>query len=249
MVMHMFWPLLCVIALIVGCSHISEIHVGAQYEASIDELMSKRQQCYDSSHDPANKTKLAFKFCKQAAEAGDIQSQVDVGVMYMLGEGVSQNSAQALEFFIKAAKSGSAVAKNNIGVLYYQGIDGLSDYDKALYWYKLASKEGVELADYNIGVMYLRGHGVPKNYTLAAKFFLRAAQRGVLNAQNNIGLMYAKGLGVQRDDIKAYAWLNLAAVHGDDDSATMRDIVAKQMSSYEIKCAQSIASKFWSEIE
>ena len=55
--------------------------------------------------------------------------------------------------------------------------------------------------------------------------FLQAARYGNKQAQKHIALMFIKGMGVPQDWAKAYAWLKLAATHGDPRIALARDEV------------------------
>ena len=55
--------------------------------------------------------------------------------------------------------------------------------------------------------------------------------------------MYGRGLGVIQDNIYAHMWGNLAAFSGEELGGTLRDGVAKIMTSDQIAKAQKLARK------
>ena len=59
-----------------------------------------------------------FDAVKKAAELGDVDAQVRLGVMYDYGEGVSEDDAEAVRWYRKAAEQGDAGAQHNLGVMY-----------------------------------------------------------------------------------------------------------------------------------
>ena len=54
--------------------------------------------------------------------------------------------------------------------------------------------------------------------------------------------MYNNGDGVAQDNVLAYAWLNLAAVSGDDQVVKTRDLYESKLSSVEKSKAQRLSS-------
>ena len=84
-------------------------------------------------------------FCK-AAEQGDAEAQLHLGVMYGEGLGVEQSNEKAAEWYRKAAEQGNADAQVVLGCCYEFG-DGLPiDLKKAALWYGRAGKQGHEKA-------------------------------------------------------------------------------------------------------
>jgi TPR repeat protein len=86
------------------------------------------------------------------------------------------------------------------------------------------------------------GSGVPEDDKTAAKWWKLAAEQGNANAQSNLGGMYCNGQGVIQDNVYAHMWFNIAASSGDSENASgNRDIVAKQMTTSQLKTAQRLA--------
>ena len=67
---------------------------------------------------------------------------------------------------------------------------------------------------------------------------------GIIDAQRNLGLLYGKGQGVTQDDVQAYAWLNAAAVQGDETAAKSRDYAASQLNAEQRKEAEAMAKEY-----
>jgi hypothetical protein len=55
---------------------------------------------------------------KSKAEAGDAESQVELGLLYDKGEGVAKDHAQAAKWYRKAAEQNFAEAQYDLGVGY-----------------------------------------------------------------------------------------------------------------------------------
>ena len=64
---------------------------------------------------------VAEKWYRKAAEQGLAEAQNNLGLMCVLGRGVSQDDAEAVKWFRKAAEQGYAPAQNNLGEMRRQG--------------------------------------------------------------------------------------------------------------------------------
>src|SRR5215475_3863064 len=58
---------------------------------------------------------------KAKAEAGDEESQVELGRRYEFGEGVAKDQVEAVKWYRKAAEQHVAAAQYYLGNCYYQG--------------------------------------------------------------------------------------------------------------------------------
>ncbi len=68
--------------------------------------------------------------------------------------------------------------------------------------------------------------------------FEDAARYGNKDAQKLLGMIYIQGSGVERDWPKGYAWLKLAATHGDNEAVSARDQVLAQLKPEELPRAK-----------
>ena len=65
--------------------------------------------------------KTAYRLFKPLAEQGLPEAQHNLGLMYVNGQGVSQDYAEAVMWYRKAAEHGVALAQNNLGIMYRKG--------------------------------------------------------------------------------------------------------------------------------
>ena len=63
---------------------------------------------------------------KAKAEAGDAESQVELGLLYDKGEGVAKDQVEAVKWFRKAAEQNYADAQYNLAICYERG-DGVAE--------------------------------------------------------------------------------------------------------------------------
>jgi len=66
--------------------------------------------------------------------------------MYLLGQGVPQDTAKALAWYRKAAEQGHANAQYDLGLMYSEGKSVPQDYVGAHMWFSLAAAQGVRMA-------------------------------------------------------------------------------------------------------
>ncbi len=158
----------------------------------------------------------AFRLWGPLADQGDAKAQSNLGYMYAKGQGVPQDSAEAVMWFRRAADQGDAEAQIQLGLMYENGQAAYDrgNYTQALRLWRPLADQGDAKAQFNLGYMYAKGQGVPQDSAEAIKWFHRAADQGDAEAQSNLGLMYASGHGVPRDSAKAAKWFRRAADQG-----------------------------------
>jgi len=127
-----------------------------------------------------------FKDCLILAKKGKTKAQFNLGVMYYLGEGVTQDYKEAFKWCQKSAEQRNVEAQFNLGSLYYRGEGVAQDYKEALKWYQKLAEQGNSRAQFNLGVMYDHGEGVAENYSEAIKWYKKSAEQGYVDAQFNL---------------------------------------------------------------
>ena len=148
------------------------------------------------------------------AEQGDTEAQINLGYRYSVGQGVPQDSAEAVRWYRLAADQGDASAQNDLGVRYMNGEGVSQDDGEAARWYRLAADQGHAAAQNNLGVLYGNGRGVPQDSAEAVRWYRLAADQGNAIAQYNLGVRYDNGEGVPLDYVEAVRWYRLAAEQG-----------------------------------
>ena len=156
-----------------------------------------------------------LQICKPLAEQGDVAAQFALGSMYSLGQGVPQDTAEAVRWARMAAEQGSAQAQLLLGAMYAEGQGVPQDYAEALKWHRLVAEQGLAEAQVLLGALYTEGAaGVPQDFAEGLKWFRLAAEQGHAIAQAYLGDMYFDGVGVQQDYAEALQWWRLAGEQG-----------------------------------
>lgn len=106
----------------------------------------------------------AVKLFKPLADKGNALAQINLGLMYGKGQGVTQDFQESMKWYRLAAEQGNAQAQTNIGVMYSNGQGVPQDYKEAAKWYRLAAEQGDASAQVNLGLMYGKGQGIPRDY-------------------------------------------------------------------------------------
>ena len=84
----------------------------------------------------------ALKEWKPLAGQGDAKAQYNLGVMYDVGERVTQDDKEAVRWYTLAAEQEHAKAQYNLGVMYALGEGVIKDYVYAHMWGNIASMNG-----------------------------------------------------------------------------------------------------------
>src|SRR5437870_491064 len=104
-----------------------------------------------------------LKEVRAKAEAGDAESQVELGRRYDKGEGVAKDYVEAVKWYRKAAEQNDAKAQYALGVCYANGTGVAKDYVEAVKWYRKAAEQNNAEAQANLGICYLMSEGVAKS--------------------------------------------------------------------------------------
>lgn len=175
----------------------------------------------------------AVETIKEAAEQGDATAQYKLGVLYIQGVGMMQDSARACYWYRKAAEQGQMKAQYMLGLMFSKGEGVPQDFVQARQWWeKAAAQEDTTgdnnvilfangsfyfnlyingMAEYNLGELYSNGLGVSQDHDMARQWWEKAAARGFITAQLHLGYLYYQGEGVRQDYGMARQWWEKAA--------------------------------------
>ena len=192
----------------------------------------------------------ALEYFTEAAELGDAIAQYFVGAMYDEGKRIPQDFEQAVYWYTKAAEQGDASAQCRLGRMYRDGEGVVKDSEQALYWYTKAAEQGCAGAPPYLVSMHAKKKvgDVPQDEKQAVYWISKDAEQGNVGAQRILGLRYQSGTGVPRDYVRAYAWFDLAASKGDEDSKMSREFLAEHMSQGQIEEGQILSSELYKKI-
>jgi len=190
--------------------------------------------CYLNGEGVAKDSTEAVRWFRRAAEQAatnappgpppDFQKTVEtegagveynLGFCYQNGEGVGQDSVEAVKWFRKGAERGHASAQCALGCCYLKG-DGVAKDDvEAAKWFRKAAEQGDAYGEYLLGVCWSLGTGVPKDEAEAVNWLHKAAEGGNARAQSALGFSYLQGRGVLQDFVGGAKWLRRAAEQGE----------------------------------
>lgn len=136
------------------------------------------------------------------------QAQNDLGDMYLNGQGVGQDDAQAVLWYTKAAAQGLAQAQNAPGNIYSNGRGIMRSDGGPLV--PLAALQGEPNAENFLGVMIQHGRGgLARSDVDAVRLYLKAAQKGEPWSEHNLGF------GLAHSDAEAAVWYRKSALQGN----------------------------------
>ncbi len=102
-------------------------------------------------------TNAAIDELTQAATLGHPPAQLQLGELYKLGQGVTQDPAQARAWYERAATGGNVLAMHRAGVMAARGQGGPADPAAAVAWFEQASRLGLVDSQYNLGAIFHPG--------------------------------------------------------------------------------------------
>jgi len=170
------------------------------------------------AHNSAKNYAEAMRLYRQAADLGNVNATVNLGLQYTFGWGVTKDYGEAVRFFRKAADTGNSRGLSSLGLMYRNGWGVAKDPVEAVRLFRKAADLGDANATNNLGQMYQSGSGVPKDYEEAVRLYRTAIDRGNPNAMVSLGEMYAEGKGVARNYEEAERLFRKAADLGSSSA-------------------------------
>ena len=144
------------------------------------------------------------------AEQGNMDAQLNLGLMYEMGWGAQRNLERAENWYRKAAEKGFHFAQDSLGSLNY----GSGQYDLAMSWFLKAAKQDNASAQNNIGLIHSKGHGFGQDYVQPYKWYTISSEAELVGygvvERKNLGIIAKKMTDAQVAEAKAQApeWLN-----------------------------------------
>jgi serine/threonine protein kinase len=120
----------------------------------------------------------ALALFREAANAGDADSMIELGETYAAGVIVNRNDAEATRWYRRAADAGDPRGMLYLGGMYSLGTGVPQDYRVAARWFQAAADAGNPSAMFDLGWLYEKGQGVPKYLRLADELYRKAADLG-----------------------------------------------------------------------
>ncbi|MDB9822572.1 sel1 repeat family protein [Deltaproteobacteria bacterium] len=136
----------------------------------------------------------AYNLLLPLAEEGNEDAQNTLGVLYVNGQGVEQDTTKGLSLIMKAANQGHEEAKANAYILCYE-----------------EAQQGNMGAMHNVGYMCLNGWAGENDPNNCIKLLEVAASNGFTRSASALCQIYKKGMfGLSPDEEKSSYWGSLA---------------------------------------
>ncbi len=153
-----------------------------------DILASIRNDKF-SQPDPIENEQLdrtAFDWYGKAAERGNLEAIVSLGIFYLEGRGIDTDSNIALKLFNDASDKGSTEAMRQLATIYLQGEIVKKDYDLAAAFYRKAADKGDASSQFNLAVMLEKGQGIDRDKDAEIAWYQDAARQGHNSSQKRL---------------------------------------------------------------
>jgi hypothetical protein len=158
----------------------------------------------------------------QKAEGGDPAAQYELGIMYLLGDGVSQEIKAAKTWIVKSAEQGYAQAQFKLGIeLCGRNLGGSfwkRDVKKGAMWMRRVAEQGYADAQSKLAQLMVSFSGaslkLENREEEGIQWLLKAAEQGDEGSQFQLGIMYRRGKVVPKDDRESHKWIRKAAERG-----------------------------------
>ena len=118
-----------------------------------------------------NDPQAVFEYCLAGAEAGNVDAMLNLGGMYIAGQGTEKNFDQGVMWLRRAAEQGSVQACLALAQCYSGAIEQeKADPQEFFNWSKKAADAGDIMGKANLAVCYFRGVGCEKDTAAGARY-------------------------------------------------------------------------------
>ena len=115
--------------------------------------------------------KTAAVYYKKAADGGDIEALLFLGIAYEFGSGVDKDAFRAIEYYKRATDEGNIEALRRLGQCYANGTGVDKDLAFSFECYTKAANLGDEFSVFLLADCYHWGKGIMVNYSKALNFY------------------------------------------------------------------------------
>lgn len=175
----------------------------------------KMAQSFEEHHDIAQ----AIQYYQAAADQGDSESMVALGLIYNNGEGVQQDYVRALDYYWQAVQLDNSWGWNNLGCMYLNGHGIEQDVQLAIECFNKSAQLGNGQACKNLAGFYYDGIDVEQDLELAKTYYQRAEQQFYFSGEQLADIYYQQAAYAQvaklikRDKDEAYTAIYYALMY------------------------------------
>jgi hypothetical protein len=135
---------------------------------------------------------------EKSTAAGHSLAGVNLGALYLGGEGGLKDESRASGLFTEAAKKGDGIAAYNLGLIRFLRLQkGITDAECLAYLEQAAFNQ-ISEADYLIGIMHANGWGVAKDLDKSRRYLEKAKSKGVVEAVDALRIVEERMIPLAR---------------------------------------------------
>jgi uncharacterized protein len=153
--------------------------------------------------------------------------------------------AKRVELVAKLANLGQPDAQLELAQRYEAGNALPKDPALALAWYQRAADNKVTVAESWLGLHYLGGASPPGKHALAVSLLERAARKCDVSSQVALAHLADKASSASENNIRAMVWAGVAAAHGNEEAALIRDRVRSALAAADFQSIQEKIRLEW----
>ncbi len=162
-----------------------------------------------------NEEKTDIELRKKAAEMGNTDEMIELGIMYDEGINVEKDLSKSAMYWERAYELGNENALDYAKKIYTQWKKYNIDPIKAVEFFNNNAKDD-SVIQYELAKAYQYGIGTAQDYTEAEKWYIKAAENNHAASQTQLGYFYLTGLSECKDNKdKALYWFEKAAENKD----------------------------------
>ncbi|CAM3039023.1 tetratricopeptide repeat protein [Janthinobacterium lividum] len=185
------------------------------------QLLAIKARADAASHSPESIAE--FEQARRAAEAGDVEAQLDLARMLQLGVGTPQDTAQSMAWIRKSAEGGYAPAQSALGVAYTLGGKVPIDRVHGEYWLRKGAAQGNAEAQTILALEFIDGDSSAEEQALAIQWLKKAAlEEHFTPAYNALGEHLMRTAADEQDRGEAFHWYDRSA--REKEPAGMRNL-------------------------
>ena len=160
----------------------------------------------------------AVKIFKKVAENKLPEGLLNLGICYLYGLGIGQNTEEGFRAILEAAELGNPSAYAIAGSCYQLAIGVTQNFEKAFSYYQKGAMKNNPRALNALGDCYYYGWGTEQDYKKALEAYQKAANQNDAEGQMNLGFCCENGIGRKADAEEAFQWYLKAAEKGNSDA-------------------------------
>ena len=174
------------------------------------QLIAIKARADVTTHSPESIAEFAET--RRAAEAGDVEAQLDLARMLLLGVGAPQSTAHSMAWLRKSAEGGYAPAQAALGLACTVGGKVPIDRVQGEYWLRQGVAQGDALAQTILALEFIDGDSSAEEQALAIEWLKAAAnEQHFVPAYNALGEHLMRAAVDAQERGEAFAWYQRSA--------------------------------------